>query len=110
MKRILLLITLLGTMTGAWGGEKLTLTDLTNGQYGSRRISGLTPLADGESYSQLSSDRKQIVQYSFRTGEQTAVLFDVNNVKGKIRLESIDGYQMSPDESHILVQTQTRSI
>ena len=110
MKRILLLMALLGTMIGARGGEKLNLTDLCNGQYGTRRIGGLTPLADGESYSQLSSDRKQIVQYSFRTGEQTAVLFDVNNVKGKIRLESIDGYQMSPDESHILLQTKTKSI
>ena len=89
---------------------KLTLTELTNGTYSARGIYGVTPLLDGESYSQISADGKQIVRHSFRTGEETGVIFDVNNIKNRVSIGRIDGYQMSPDETHILVQTQTRSI
>jgi len=90
--------------------EQLSLKDLTSGTYSSRGISGVTPLLDGESYSQLSRDGKQIVRHSFRTGEETGVLFDVNNIKNRIKLDRIDGYQMSPDEKNILVRTQTKGI
>ena len=90
--------------------EQLSLKDLTSGTYSARGVSGVTPLLDGESYSQLSRDGKQIVRHSFRTGEETGVLFDVDNVKNRVKLERIDGYQMSPDEKNILVQTQTKGI
>lgn len=90
--------------------EQLTLKDLTNGVYSQRGIYGVTPLLDGESYSQLSRDGKQIVRHSFRTGEETGVLFDVNNIKNRVKIDRIDGYQMSPDEKNILVQTETKGI
>ena len=90
--------------------EQLSLKDLTSGTYSARGVSGVTPLLDGESYSQLSRDGKQIVLRSFRTGEETSVLFDVDNIKNRVKLERIDGYQMSPDEKNILVQTQTKGI
>ena len=88
----------------------LTLNDLTSGVYSARSIRGVTPLLDGESYSQISRDGKQIVVHSFRTGEQTGVLFDVNNIKNRIKIDHIDGYQMSPDEKNILIQTDTKGI
>lgn len=88
----------------------LTLNDLTSGVYSARSIRGVTPLLDGESYSQISRDGKQIVVHSFRTGEQTGVLFDVNNIKNRIKVDHIDGYQMSPDEKNILIQTDTKGI
>ncbi len=90
------------------GGE-LKLKDICNGVYSARRIYGVHPMNDGESYSQLSGDRKQIVVHSFRTGTQTGVIFDVAETRGT-KLESIDGYILSPDESNILIQTQTRPI
>ncbi|MEE1308592.1 MAG: DPP IV N-terminal domain-containing protein, partial [Bacteroidaceae bacterium] len=70
----------------------------------------VTPLLDGESYSQLSRDGKQIIRHSFKTGEETEVLFDVNNIRNRIRLDRIDGYQMSPDEKNILLRTKTKGI
>lgn len=88
----------------------LKLSDLCRGAYSAKRIDGLTPLADGETYSSLSPDHRQILQYSFKTGAQVGVLCDVNNTKGRIKLDYIDGYQMSPDETHILLRTQTKSI
>ena len=90
--------------------EKLDLKDLTSGKYTAKRIYGVHPLNDGESYSQLSSDAKQIVTYSFRTGEKTGTLLDVEQTKGKTKIGRIDGYIMSPDEKNILVQTQTQGI
>ena len=94
----------------ALAGENLNLKDLCNGQYYAKRIYGVNPLADGEQYSQLSTDSKQILTYSFRTGEQTSVLFDVATAKGKTKLQRVDGYLMSPDEQNILIQTETTPI
>lgn len=110
MKQIALFLTMLWMACCTISADNLKLTDLCNGVYSQRGIYGVNPLNDGESYSQLSSDRKQIVRKSFRNGEELGVIFDVNNVKGHINLRSIDGYQMSPNETHILIQTETKSI
>ena len=109
MKRIIIFWALLCAIFTC-KADQLTLNDLTGGTYSQRGIYGVTPLLDGESYSQLAPGGKQIVRHSFRTGEQTEVLFDVDNIKNRVKLDRIDGYQMSPDEKNILVQTQTKSI
>ena len=111
MRRIFSLLSLvLALFSMQAKADNLDLKDLCSGTYSARRISGVNPLNDGESYAQLSPDHTQILTYSFKTGEQTGVLFDVNNIKGRIRIKGIDGYIMSPDESHILLQTQTKRI
>ena len=110
MKKIFLLFALLCGHALFCGAEELTIDHLTRGVYSAKHISGVTPLADGESYSQLSADGKQILCYSFRTGKQTGVLFDPDAIKQRIRIPRIDGYIMSPDEKHILLQTDTRAI
>lgn len=109
MKRVITLFAFLCFIFMA-KADGLTLKELTSGFYSARGISGVTPLLDGESYSQLSRDGKQIVRHSFKTGEETGVLFDVNNIRNRIRLDRIDGYQMSPDEKNILLRTKTRGI
>lgn len=105
----LLLSGLLATLSLRAGNAPLDMKDLCNGRYYAERISGVNPMNDGENYSQLSADRRQIVSYSFKTGLQTGVLFDVATAKN-IQLNRIDGYIMSPDESHILIQTETKGI
>ena len=110
MRRIITLALLLCGMMCAAAADRLTIEDLTGGIYSARGIYGVTPLADGESYSQLAAGGKQIVRHSFRTGEQVEVLFDATNIRNRVMLDRIDGYQMSPDEKHILVQTETKSI
>ena len=97
------------TLTSASAAE-LTLEALTRGEFAARGIAGLTPLADGERYAQLSPDRRQIIARSFRSGQQTDILFDVATAKGDVRLDAIDGYILSPDEKNILIQTQTQAI
>ena len=110
MKKILCAICLLALYTTVQAGENLNLKDLCNGVYAPKRIQAVTPLNDGIRYAQLSSDAKQIIAYSFKSGEQTEVLFDVTNTKGKKKLDRIDGYIMSPDEKNILIQTETKPI
>ena len=87
----------------------LSIQQITSGDFYVQSIYGVTPMNDGQSYSQLV-DGKRIIVSSFRDGAQTSVLFDADNTKGKIKLRSIDGYQMSPDERHILLRTETKGI
>ena len=111
MRRIFSLLAFVLAFFGTQAtADNLDLKDLCNGTYSARRIYGVNPLNDGLNYAQMSPDRTQILTYSFKTGEQTGVLFDANNIKGRIRIKNIDGYIMSPDESHILLQTQTKRI
>ena len=110
MKRVINILLLCVFALSVEAAASLSLQQVCQGWGYARGVYGVTPLLDGESYSSLSSDRTQILQYSFRTGQQTGVLFDVRNTKGHLRLQSIDGYIMSPNEQHILIQTETRSI
>ena len=113
IKKILLALTLMvspflsGNIVAQDG--PLTLKSITDGTFGAHGIYGVNPLDDGESYSQLV-DGKRIVVSSFKTGQQTGVLFDVDNTKGKIKLSRIDGYTMSPDQKNILIRTKTQGI
>ena len=95
----------LATMT-ALAGKKIELADITRGEF---RGAVVKALADGESYAQMSDDGKRIVQYSFKTGKEQGVLFDVATAKGA-QLESIDGYIVSPDGQRLLIQTNTKRI
>lgn len=88
--------------------QKLTLDDISRGSFAAKGIYGVRPLKDGERYAQM--DGHQIVAHSFRTGEQTDVLFDVKNTKGDVHIERFSGYILSPDEQTILIQTDRRAI
>lgn len=112
MKKILLLAAsfLLSLGSVLAQGDVLELKDITDGRYSPEYVYGVTPMNDGESYTQLSPDRKRIIRRSFKTGKELGTLFDVSTAEGPVRLQAIDGYIMSPDESRILIQTQTRAI
>ena len=110
MKRILIsFIALAMTAVSVLAGPKLSLNDVVGGTFRSESMTAVTPLADGETYAQISDDGKRIVSYSFRTGKQTAVLFDAETARGP-KVGRVDGYIMSPDGKRILIQTQTKPI
>jgi dipeptidyl-peptidase-4 len=90
-------------------GEKLTLEEITSGVFRQDYMQAVRPMADGETYSQISDDGKQVVTYSFRTGKQVSVLFDAATARGA-QIGSVDNYIMSPDGKRMLIQTQTESI
>ena len=97
------------SFTGMHAGEKLSLKEITRGAFRSEVMQAVRPLADGETYGQMSADGKRVESYSFRTGQQVAVLFDVATARGA-KLEEVDDYIMSPDGRRMLIQTQTKSI
>ena len=90
-------------------GEKLSLKAITSGEFRSEVMQAVRPLADGETYGQMSADGKRVESYSFRTGQRVAVLFDVATARGA-KLDQVDDYIMSPDGRRMLIQTQTKPI
>ena len=92
-----------------YGGGKLDLKAITKGEFSQETMTAVRPSADGETYTQISSDGKQIVSYSFRTGKQESVLFDAATARGG-QVSKVDNYIISPDGRRILIQTQTKSI
>jgi len=100
---------LMVSFSGMRAGEKLSLKAITRGEFRSEMMQAVRPLADGETYGQMSADGKRVESYSFRTGQQVAVLFDVATARGA-KLDQVDDYIMSPDGRRMLIQTQTKSI
>ena len=110
MKRIIFsCIALAMTAAFAVAGQQLSLKDVVGGTFRSEALTGVTPLNGGETYARISDNGKQIVAYSFRTGKQTAVLFDAETARG-LKLGRVEGYIMSPDGKRMLIQTQTKAI
>lgn len=110
MKRIIFMCAALLLATSQLlAGGKLDLKSITSGHFQGERLAEVKPLADGETYAQISRDGKQIIKYSFKTGKQVAVLFDVATVRGDV-IPRIDGYIMSPDGRRMLIQTNTKPV
>ena len=108
-KTIVMCAALLTAASTVLAAQQLSLKDVTDGTLRAETMVAVEPLQDGESYAQISSDGKQIVKYSFKTGKQIGVLFDAQTARGP-KVESVDGYVMSPDGQRLLIQTQTKSI
>ena len=55
--------TLLVAASTMLAGGRLDLKDITGGSFAGESLTRVEPLADGETYAQISKDRKQIVKY-----------------------------------------------
>lgn len=100
---------LLMALTTAKATEKITLKDIADGAFAAERLTGIRPIPGTDQYASISKDGQRIVQYSFKTGKQTAVLFDVKHTMGST-IDSFDGYELSPDGTKMLIQTATERI
>lgn len=109
MKKIVLLLSALFSVASGQAGQKLSLKDVTGTAFRAQSMAAVEAMADGETYAQISADGRQIVNYSFKTGKQTGVLFDAQTVRGA-KIDRVDGYIVSPDSRHLLIQTQTKPI
>ncbi|MDE6012250.1 MAG: DPP IV N-terminal domain-containing protein [Prevotella sp.] len=109
MKKIVLLLSALFSVASGQAGQKLSLKDVTGTAFRAQSMAAVEAMADGETYAQISADGRQIVNYSFKTGKQTGVLFDAQTVRGA-KIDRVDGYIVSPDGRHLLIQTQTKPI
>ena len=109
MKRLIIMITttLLTALTA--GAAQLELKDIARGEFRGKTMGSVVPMADGETYVRLQDGGRRIVKYAFKTGKETATLFDAATVKGGT-LERVEDFSVSPDGKRLLLQTETNSI
>lgn len=103
----IVLTTLISNMTSAAAANNVTLEDVLNGTFRAERFQAGTPLPDGESYACIKEGK--VISYSFRTGKENGILFDVNNTTGE-HINDISGFELSPDGNRMLVYTNVKRI
>ena len=108
MNRKLLLLLVLVLAQSVWAAD-IDLRELMNGGYRANRMSEATPMADGKTFARMSDDGARVEVCSFETGKAVRTLFDAATARGH-KLERIEGFIVSPDESRLLIQTNTQSI
>ena len=109
MKKILSFLLTIVCITAYANPRDIELKEVVNGTYSARNFSGIHPMNDGEHFAKMTSDRKMILSYSFKSGEVTDTIFNIETARG-CNFKRIDGYTFSPDEARILIQTQTNHI
>ena len=111
MRRVIfLLVALVFTVSvQAQEKQKITLEDiLVKGTFNAQTVDGLRPMKDGEHYTTLEN-KTQIVKYSFSTGKEVAVVFDITKIKDA-PVKSFSNYEFSADETKILLTTAVQPI
>ena len=108
-KRFCLLVFVLLAVLGLQA-QKLTLEDVViRRTYGQKAVYGLVSLNDGLNYTTLENMGKEIVKYSYKTGEKVATLLDITQLKND-SLKFVMDYQFSSDESKVLLMTDRKPI
>lgn len=96
-------------MTVVVNAAAIDLKDVATGGYSAKGMAQVTPMADGESWAQISDDGQRIERYSFRTGKKVATVFDASTARGP-KVKKVDGYIIGPGGANILIQTETKYI
>ena len=89
--------------------NKITLKDVKGKTFTPKYITGVDPIKGTDRYASISNDGRQIIEYAFKTGNQTRVLFDIANTHGE-NIKQLEGYTLSPDGKRMLIQTNTHKI
>lgn len=111
MKKILFLAIVSGMAAAASAAGPLKAED-----YCDRKIclpagiGEMRPLSDGKTYSMVSKDGRKIDVYSYETGKKTGTLFDLDAVKGDLKIDSFAGYQVSENGRKILLWNDVKGI
>ncbi len=109
MKRFLLMCATVFTALHSFAGEPIQLKSLTNGTFAPKYIYGVNPLKGTSEYAQISEDHKKIIKYSFKTGQQTGIIFDLSETNGE-KLDAFDSYDIAEDGSKLLIETNAKAI
>jgi len=114
MRRVILLLLSvlvagLQLLTAQVAKQQITLDDLfKKGTFRTSSIWGLLPMNDDEFYTAYN-DKRQVAKFKLATGEQVDVLFDPSAFD-VADLKAMSGYQLSTDETMMLVETNPQSI
>jgi dipeptidyl-peptidase-4 len=89
--------------------KQITLEDLfQRSTFSQSTVHGLRSMNDGNHYTVLE-DGSRIVRYSYQSGQQVSVIFDLKNVE-RSPIQRFSNYEMSSDETKILLTTDIEPI
>lgn len=89
--------------------KKIELEDLfVRGTFSERTVRGLRSMNDGLHYT-THEKGNSVVKYSYKTGQQVAVLFDLSKIENA-PIKSFSDYQFSDDETKLLLTTNRKAI
>lgn len=108
-KQFVMCVMMLLATSNVSADNKITLKDVTGKTFTPKYITGVDPIKGTDRYASISNDGRQIIEYAFKTGNQTRVLFDIANTHGE-SIKQLDGYTLSPDGKRMLIQTNTHKI
>lgn len=92
------------------GSKTFSLEDLMKtGLFRSKGINQMKSMNDGVHYTAVSDDDSYIVLYSFKTGDSISKFVDLRDAKIN-DLKSISDYELSDDESKVLIETNSEPI
>ncbi len=107
-KWFFLVVWVMSVTSTAVVAQSLTLENMNN-EFKADNLRHVTPIGTADQYACVSDDARQIVQYSFNGGKQTAVLLDVANTQGA-HIDRVDGFVASTDGQKLLIQTNTEAV
>ena len=83
--------------------EGISLEAITGGRYLPQSAGyGFRPMVDGKSYTVISDDGTRLVQYSYETGKEVAVLFDTQKARD-CDFDTFSDYLISDSGHHIII-------
>lgn len=103
---------ILAALLPAFQSQAATARDIAPYVYPENVISApgvMTYLNDGKCYLQLADDGTRLVKYDIKSGDEIATVIDVNTTR-ESQVKSIEGYMLSPDESHILIYQKKKPV
>ncbi|MDQ3047515.1 MAG: S9 family peptidase [Bacteroidota bacterium] len=112
MKRILLFSLLLITGISIAQKKNITLEDIwTTGTFRANGVFGLVSMNDGLHYSTISGDKKDtyILKYEYAKASKPDTVLKQSQLT-KDGSVSIESYQFSPDESKVLIASESEQI
>ena len=109
MRKLFSFLVALCIASAAFADKDVTLHDVMYGGYWPQTYAAIKPMADGEHFARMSDDRTMILKGSFKNGEIVDTIFNAATARG-FNEKRIDGYEFSPNEKLILLQTRTIGI
>lgn len=110
MQKKLLTSALLLLFAVSVSAQSIGLEDLfVKGTFRQKSVYGLASMNDGLNYTTLENGGKEIVKYSYKTGQKIATLLDITTLKND-SLKNISDYTFSSDETKVLLMTDRKQI
>lgn len=104
MKHLLLTLSFTFCLCFSYANSNDLLYKITDGEFRAARYAVPRSMNNGEHYT-LLLDNKYILKYSYKTGEITDTILDIEDLRNESPVKSISGYEFCPEEKRILVYT-----